>query len=66
MSYLITLTTREGDTVLDPFVGSGTTVLAAKQLNRKGIGIEREAEYAEIAQARINHEDTTLKQGSLL
>lgn len=53
MSYLITLTTREGDTVLDPFVGSGTTVVAAKQLGRKGIGIEREPEYAEIARARV-------------
>ena len=54
MSYLITLTTRPGDTVLDPFVGSGTTVVAAKQLGRKGIGIEREAEYAEIARARVD------------
>lgn len=56
MSYIITLTTRPGDTVLDPFVGSGTTVVAAKQLNRKGIGIEREPEYAEIAQARYDAE----------
>lgn len=53
MSYLITLFSREGDTVLDPFVGSGTTILAAKQLNRNGIGIEREAEYVEIARARL-------------
>lgn len=53
MSYLITLFSRPGDTVLDPFVGSGTTVIAAKQLNRIGIGIEREAEYAEIALARL-------------
>lgn len=53
MSYLITLTTRPGDTVLDPFVGSGTTIVAAKQLGRKGIGIEREPEYAEIAKARL-------------
>lgn len=66
MSYLITLTTRPGDKVLDPFVGSGTTIVAAKQLNRKGIGIEREQEYAEIARARIEHEDTILKQASLL
>lgn len=62
MSYLITLTTREGDTVLDPFVGSGTTVVAAKQLDRIGIGIERELEYFKIAKERIenaNNQDTT-------
>lgn len=62
MSYLITLFSREGDTVLDPFVGSGTTILAAKNLKRKGIGIEREPEYAEIARARLD----SLKQESLL
>lgn len=55
MSYLITLASRPGDTVLDPFVGSGTTVIAAKHLGRNGIGIEREAEYAEIAKARLAH-----------
>jgi DNA modification methylase len=54
MSYLITLFSRPGDTVLDPFVGSGTTVVAAKQLQRIGIGIEREPEYAEIASARYD------------
>lgn len=53
MSYLITLTTREGDTVLDPFCGSGTTCIASKQLKREYIGIEREAEYVEIAEARL-------------
>jgi site-specific DNA-methyltransferase (adenine-specific) len=53
MSYLITLGTREGDTVLDPFLGSGTTGVAAKMLGRKFIGIERESEYVEIAKARM-------------
>jgi site-specific DNA-methyltransferase (adenine-specific) len=53
MSYLITLGSRPGDTVLDPFVGSGTTVCAAKALGRNGIGIEREEEYAKIAEARV-------------
>ena len=53
MSYLITLGSREGDTVLDPFLGSGTTALAAIKLNRKAIGIEREQEYVDIARARI-------------
>lgn len=54
MSYLITLGSRAGDVVLDPFLGSGTTALAAKQLGRKYIGIEREAEYMSIAQARLD------------
>lgn len=53
MSYLITLFSRAGDTVLDPFVGSGTTCLAAKKLKRKYIGIEREADYVDIANARL-------------
>lgn len=54
MSYLITLFSREGDTILDPFAGSGTTCLAAKNLKRGYIGIEREAEYVEIAKARLD------------
>lgn len=66
MSYLITLTTREGDTVLDPFVGSGTTVVAAKQLGRKGVGIEREEEYAEIARARVEAVNEAEEQLSLV
>ena len=42
-----------GDVVLDPFFGTGTTGAAAKQLGRMFIGIEREADYAEAARARI-------------
>lgn len=53
MSYLVTLGSRPGDTVLDPFVGSGTTCLAAKLLNRESIGIELDKEYVEIAEARL-------------
>ena len=53
MQYLITLGSRAGDVVLDPFLGSGTTALAAKQLGRKYIGIEKEAEYVELAKARV-------------
>ena len=44
---------REGDTVLDPFFGAGTTGLVAIKNNRKYIGIELNPEYAEIAQNRI-------------
>lgn len=52
-SYLITLGSREGEIVLDPFMGSGTSGIASKLLNRKFIGIEMSKEYLEIAVARI-------------
>jgi len=42
-----------GDTVLDPFAGSGTTLIAAAMLNRTGIGIEIETQYCELAKNRI-------------
>ncbi|MGC8993096.1 MAG: DNA methyltransferase, partial [Thermoplasmata archaeon] len=54
-SYLITLTTREGDVVLDPFIGSGTTAISSILLNRKFIGFERDPEYFKIAEARIKY-----------
>jgi len=54
MEYLIKLVSKEGAVVLDPFLGSGTTLLACYNLNRKGIGIEKEEEYVKIAQARLN------------
>ena len=55
MSYLITMGSREGDVVLDPFCGSGTTCLAARFLGRKFIGIELEEEYYEIAKERLKN-----------
>lgn len=51
--WFIKLFTQEGDVVLDPFIGSGTTAVAAKQLGRRWIGIEKEASYIQIAQQRI-------------
>jgi len=53
--WLIKLVTREGQTVLDPFLGSGTTAIAAHNTGRKCIGIEREEEYLGIARGRIAH-----------
>jgi len=53
MEYLIKLITPPNGTVLDPFMGSGSTGVAAKNLGMSFIGIEREKEYFEIAQRRI-------------
>jgi len=54
MAYLIELGCPPSGIVVDPFLGSGTTCIAAKKLRRKWIGIEINPEYAEIAEARIN------------
>lgn len=49
----IKLFTYVGDTVLDPFLGSGTTLVACSLLNRQGVGIEVEEKYCEIAKKRL-------------
>jgi DNA modification methylase len=49
--------TNPGQTVMDPFMGSGTTGIACKNLNRNFIGIEKDEEYFEIAKNRIGIED---------
>jgi DNA modification methylase len=54
MEYLIKTYTNEGDTVLDNCMGSGTTGVACKNLNRNFIGIELDSEYFKIAEKRIN------------
>lgn len=54
--------TREGDLVFDPFCGSGTTAVAAKELNRFFVGAELEEEYAEVASRRI----AATERGSVL
>ena len=53
MRWLIRLLAPPGGVVLDPFLGSGTTAIAAILEGRQWIGVEREAEYAAIAEARI-------------
>ncbi len=57
MSYLITLGSRPGDIILDPYGGSGTTGIAAYQLDRDFILFESEPEYHEIAEARLKNEE---------
>ena len=54
MEWLIKLLTKEGDTVLDCFMGSGTTGVAAKRLGRDFIGIEKSSEYCAAAKKRID------------
>lgn len=56
MEYLIKTYTNEGDTVLDNCMGSGTTGVACKRLNRNFIGIELDEKYFNIAKDRINNE----------
>lgn len=46
--------TKKGDTVLDPFIGSGTTMAVAKMLDRNSIGIEKEKKYIKIAKKRLS------------
>ncbi len=62
MSYLVTLGSREDDLVLDPFVGSGTTCIAAKLLDRKYIGMEMDDGYVVIAQERIKAHEPKVKK----
>jgi len=51
--FFIRLMTKEGDVVVDPFLGSGTTALAAVKLGRQFLGIERIEEYMRLAESRI-------------
>ena len=54
MKYLCRLVTPKGGTVLDPFMGSGSTGIAAKDEGFEFIGIEREKEYFENAEQRVS------------
>lgn len=53
VDYFIKGSTEEGDLVLDPFMGTGTTAVSAKKLNRNFIGFEKQQEYIEVANKRI-------------
>ena len=50
---IIELFTHKGEVVLDPFVGSGTTLLAANDMNRNAVGFDLKAEYIEVCKERL-------------
>lgn len=56
MQTMVSQSSNEGDIVLDPFMGSGSTGIASKILNRKFIGIEIDKKYFDIAENRIKNE----------
>jgi site-specific DNA-methyltransferase (adenine-specific) len=58
------MSTDEGDIVLDPFNGTGTTAIAAKRLGRKYIGFELDNEYVEITKSKLLQEEANSKLGN--
>jgi len=56
ISKLIKLGSKEGDSVFDPFMGTGSTLVACKALKRKCIGIEKELQWCEVAKQRVQQE----------
>ena len=60
-AFFINYFSKPNDLILDPFAGSGTTLVAAKQLGRRYIGIEISEEYCKIARERLKQEELELK-----
>lgn len=60
MSYFIEKSSKPNEIIIDPFLGSGTTAVACKQLNRNFIGIEISSKYCEIARKRLEATPTPL------
>jgi site-specific DNA-methyltransferase (adenine-specific) len=56
VSRILSVSSNPGDLVLDPFAGSGTTLVCASRLGRSSVGIELNPEYAEIASRRVQRE----------
>jgi site-specific DNA-methyltransferase (adenine-specific) len=59
------MSSDEGDVVLDPFSGTGTTAIAAKRLGRDYIGIELDSEYVRISQNKLRIENPDSKFGDV-
>jgi site-specific DNA-methyltransferase (adenine-specific) len=59
MRWLVQLVTAEGQVVVDPFAGSGTTLIAADFLGREWVGVEKDEEHAELARRRVENYDAS-------
>lgn len=65
LERVILMSTDEGDIVLDPFSGTGTTALAAKRLGRNFIGLELDKEYVQISENKLRQEEPNSKIGNV-
>ena len=63
LERLLLMSSDEGDIVLDPFVGTGTTAIAAKKLGRKFIGIDIDPKYVEITNKKLEEAEPTIING---
>jgi len=63
LERIILMTTDEGDVVLDPFSGTGTTLIASKRLGRRYVGFDIDPKYVEIATAKLSKERPLQKLG---
>ncbi len=63
LERLLLMSTDEGDIVLDPFIGTGTTAIAAKKLGRKFIGIDIDPKYVEITNRKLEQTEPTIING---
>jgi site-specific DNA-methyltransferase (adenine-specific) len=63
LERLILMSTDEGDIILDPFIGTGTTAVAAKRLGRKYIGIDIDPQYIKITQKNLKQAEETKING---
>lgn len=63
LERIILASTQEGDEILDPFVGSGTTAVVAKRLGRRCVGIDSEKEYLDIAVRRLAKVEVIDREG---
>lgn len=65
LERILLMATDAGDVILDPFIGTGTTAIAAKRLGRNYIGIEMDTDYVKIAKEKITHTTPTAKIGDV-